>query len=403
MSNIRKSAQYLVFKLLIACGLGLSACGGEAPPEFASAGSSRLADLLRADPEAGYALAIEARRFDFPRDHGPHPGFRNEWWYFTGNLDDSRGRRFGYELTIFRFALDAPAPPVATASEPRSDWRSDEVFIGHFAITDVEAERFHVAERYARAALGLAGATETPTRVWVEDWSISRRDADDAGGAEAATETWQIEARQDDIGISLSLTPLKAPVLNGADGLSQKSAEAGNASYYYSVPRLHTEGTLSVAGDVVAVSGLSWLDREWGSSGLAAYQQGWDWFALQLADGSDLMFYQLRRQDGTADRWSAGTWSPAHGEPTYLAQHEVSIEVRDFWDSPLGGRYPMAWTLIVPVLDLDLRVDPALQAQELSTTVRYWEGAVNVTGQRNGQPVRGRGYVELTGYAESVP
>ena len=400
MSNFIKVSQIIVFKLFIAATIGLAACSNEVPPEAVSAGSSRLAELLRADPEAGYALAIGARRFAFPRDHGPHPGFRNEWWYFTGNLDASQGRRFGYELTIFRFALE---PPVAAASEPRSDWRSDEVFIGHLAITDVDGERFHVAERYSRAALGLAGATVTPTRVWVEDWSITRRAANDVPGADAATETWQLEARQDDFGISLSLTPLKAPVLNGADGLSQKSAEVGNASYYYSVPRLHTEGTLSVAGSAVAVAGLSWLDREWGSSGLAAYQQGWDWFALQLADGSDLMFYQLRRQDGTADRWSAGTWSPPYGDPTHLAEHDVRIEVRDFWDSPLGGRYPMAWTLIVPPLDLELRVDPVLKAQELVTTVRYWEGAVNVTGQRNGQPVHGRGYVELTGYAESVP
>ena len=379
--------------------VALAACSRESPPETVMAGSPRLADLLRADPEGGYALAVEARRFDFPRDHGPHPGYRNEWWYFTGNLDDSQGRRFGYELTIFRFALE---PPVAAPIEQRSDWRSNEVFIGHFAVTDVDEERFHVAERYSRAALGLAGATGTPTRVWVEDWSISRRGGDNAGSSHAGPETWQLEARQDDIGISLSLTPLKAPVLNGAGGLSQKSAEVGNASYYYSVPRLYTEGTLSVAGDVIAVSGLSWLDREWGSSGLAAYQQGWDWFALQLADGSDLMFYQLRRQDGTADRWSAGTWSPPNGEPMHLAGHDVTIEIRDFWDSPLGGRYPMAWTLAVPPLDLELRVDPALKAQELATTVRYWEGAVDVSGQRNEQPVHGRGYVELTGYADSV-
>lgn len=375
----------------------------------ASAASSRLAELLRADPQAGYSLAIEARRFDFPEDHGPHPGFRNEWWYFTGNLDDPQGRRFGYELTIFRFALGAlgvlgvPVPPETTASDPGSAWRSNEVFIGHLAITDVQEERFYVAERYSRAALGLAGATRTPTRVWVEDWSMTHQGVDDAGVVNRAAEIWQLEARQDDIGVSLSLTPLKIPVLNGADGLSQKSGEVGNASYYYSVPRLHTEGTISVAGEVVTVTGLSWLDREWGSSGLADYQQGWDWFALQLADGSDLMFYQLRRQDGTADRWSAGTWTPPHGKPMHLAEHEVTIEVRDFWDSPLGGRYPMAWTLIVHPLGLSLRVDPALKAQELATTVRYWEGAVNVTGQRNGQPVRGRGYVELTGYAEFKP
>lgn len=400
MSNFKKHSHLIVFKIMFVISMALSACNDESPTEALTAGSPRLAELLRADPEAGYSLAIEARRFAFPEDHGPHPGFRNEWWYFTGNLDDPQGRRFGYELTIFRFALAALVPPVGTATEQRSDWRSNEVFIGHFAITDVQEERFYVAERYSRAALGLAGASITPPRIWVEDWSMIHRATDDVGRANAAAETWQLEARHDDFAISLSLTPQKSPVLNGVDGLSQKSAEVGNASYYYSLPRLQTEGTLTVAGEVVAVSGLSWLDREWGSSGLADYQQGWDWFALQLADGSDLMFYQLRRQDGTADRWSAGTWSPPRGLPIHLAEHDVRIEVRDFWDSPLGGRYPMAWTVTVPALDLELRVDPALKAQELATTVRYWEGAVDVTGQRNGRPVSGRGYVELTGYAE---
>ncbi len=400
MSNFIKCSQTIVFIILINSFPTFSGCSGETPPEVVSTGSPRLSDLLRAAPEAAFSLAIEARRFKFPQDHGPHPGFRNEWWYFTGNLDDPQGRRFGYELTIFRFAVE---PPATSAIEQRSAWRSNEVFIGHFAITDVDQKRFHVAERYSRAALGLAGATRAPTRIWVEDWSMTHQRAEDVGGPGAVREGWRLEAQQDDIAISLSLTPEKSPVLNGIDGLSQKSPEVGNASFYYSIPRLHTEGTLSIAGDVVAVSGLSWLDREWGSSGLAADQQGWDWFALQLADGSDLMFYQLRGRDGTADRWSAGTWIPLHGEPMHLAGHDVRIEVRDVWDSPLGGRYPMAWTLIVPKLDLALRVDPALRAQELATAVRYWEGAVDVSGRRNGKPVRGRGYVELTGYAGFQP
>jgi predicted secreted hydrolase len=352
--------------------------------------------LLRGDPAAGYSRVSAPRTFSFPDDHGPHPGYRNEWWYFTGNLDDPGGRRFGYELTIFRFALQ---PDVSHPGSDVSGWRSDEVFIGHFAVTDTDNEDFHVAERYSRAALGLAGATTVPVQAWIEDWSITRRPATgrDRG---APAERWHLQANQDDIGLELTLTPEKKPVPNGVDGLSQKSAEPGNASYYYSVPRLRTEGIISIGAQSFAVSGLSWLDREWGSSGLAADQQGWDWFALQLADGSDLMFYRLRRTGGATDPWSAGTWMPADGSPMHLSAPDVDIEVRNYWESPLGGRYPMDWTLTVPTLDLSLRIRPVVKSQELATSVRYWEGAVDVNGERNGKEVSGRGYVELTGYAD---
>jgi predicted secreted hydrolase len=181
--------------------------------------------------------------------------------------------------------------------------------------------------------------------------------------------------------------------------LSQKSAEPGNASYYYSIPRLHAEGALSMAGERLAVSGLAWVDREWGSSALSKEQEGWDWFALQLSDGSELMFYHLRRTDGSNDSHSAGTWIPDGGGSEHLSQDDVRIEVRDYWESPRGGQYPNAWTITIPRLDLELDVDPVLEAQELETTVRYWEGAVDVIGSRSGNAIEGRGYVELTGYA----
>lgn len=343
-------------------------------------GSSRLAELL-GDADNAFPMALESRPFAFPADHGPHPRYRNEWWYVTGNLDADRGERVGFELTLFRFAL-APDPVVT-----ESAWRSNQVYIGHFAITDVAGQRFHVAERYARGALGLAGATASPTRVWLEDWQITR-DVD-----------WRIEAGDETIAIDLTLTEAKSPVLNGVDGLSQKSAEPGNASYYYSIPRLTTEGTVRIGDRTMAVSGLSWLDREWGSSALSRQQVGWDWFALQLDDGSELMFYDLRLTDGGRDPMSAGTYVAADGGVRHLLGDEVGIEVRDHWDSPAGGRYPSAWRLTVPSLGLTLDVEPVMAAQELATNVRYWEGAVDVVGQRGAQVVGGRGYVELTGYA----
>lgn len=375
--------------------MAVSGCDSGRAPADDPAGASRLAGLLRGEPEAGYALADAPRPFDFPADHGPHRDFRNEWWYVTGNLDDEDGRRYGYELTLFRFAL---APPDALSDVDGSRWRSREVFVGHFALTDVAARRFHVAERWSRAALGLAGAGGTPVRVWLGDWSLAQQPP--PAEATAAGPPWLLEAADEGIAVKLSLVPQRGPVLNGIDGLSRKSEEPGNASYYYSLPRLATRGMLVVDGETHRVTGLSWLDREWGSRGLSESQAGWDWFALQLADGSNLMFYQLRRLDGMAHPMSAGTWMPADGESEHLSQEEVAIEVLDYWDSPRGGRYPMGWRLGIPSRGLVLEVEPVLEGQELDTNVRYWEGAVDVSGRRGGEPVTGRGYVELTGYAE---
>ena len=389
---MRKIFHLIVFKILIVLFAG---CDAGRPPADDPAGASRLAALLRGEPEAGYALADRPRDFDFPADHGPHRDFRNEWWYVTGNLDDVDGHRYGYELTLFRFGL---APPDARDDAGVSQWRSREVFVGHFALTDVRARRFHVAERLSRGALGLAGASGPPVRVWLEDWSLSQQPAQ-GGEADEVGAPWLLEAAHEDLAVTLSLVPLRGPVLNGIAGLSRKSAEPGNASYYYSMPRLATSGTLVVDGKPRQVTGVSWLDREWGSRGLSESQEGWDWFALQLDDGSNLMFYQLRELDGTAHEMSAGTWMPADGEAVHLAQDEVAIEVRDHWESPRGGRYPVSWTLRIPSRDLVLEVEPVIEAQELDTNVRYWEGAVDVTGRSEGEPIDGRGYVELTGYA----
>jgi predicted secreted hydrolase len=190
-------------------------------------------------------------------------------------------------------------------------------------------------------------------------------------------------------------------VLNGINGLSQKAAAAGNASYYYSITRMKSQGTLQIGERIFNVSGLSWLDREWGSSALSNDQQGWDWFALQLSDGSDLMLYNLRRNDGSQDSHSAGTLTLADGAVVHLSKDDFVLEVLDTWQSPRGGRYPIAWQIAVPQYNLSLTIDPVLDAQELVTVVRYWEGAVDVSGRHNGEPIAGRGYVELTGYADA--
>lgn len=361
----------------------LLACSAHADERQAS----ELSGLLDAPADQDFAKADSPREFVFPDDHGPHPDFRNEWWYFTGNLDSDDGDRFGYELTIFRFSLTAK-PPVSDSA-----FRTNQIFIAHLAVTDVSGDRFLVAERYSRGAAGLAGARAEPFRVWIDAWSVEATD----DGA------WRLTADDDSIGVDLLLRADKEPVLNGQAGLSRKSDDADNASYYYSVSRLSTVGTIRVGDKTSRVDGASWLDREWSSSALAPDQVGWDWFALQLDDQSEIMFYSLRKQNGVQDRNSAGTLIRPDGTYRYLSSDDVIVRVRDTWESPAGGRYPSRWILSVPSEGLELTVAPVMSNQELFTTVRYWEGAVDVSGRRNGQPIDGRGYVELTGYAEGSP
>jgi predicted secreted hydrolase len=344
---------------------------------------AELVELLDAANDA-FPRATEARRFEFPADHGPHPDYRNEWWYVTGNLDDESGRRFGYELTIFRFAL------TPERAESPSAWRTNQLFIAHLAVTDPEGERFLVSEKYSRGALGLAGAEADPFAVWIDDWTIR--------AAASAPDVWQLSAGSEEIALELALTSLKPPVLNGDAGLSQKSSEPGNASYYYSLTRLATDGELRIGDAVFRVQGSSWADREWSSSALGDDQVGWDWFALQFEDGRELMIYQLRRRDGSADPNSAGTLVRADGTSVHLANDDLVLRVLDSWNSPEGGVYPARWQLEIPAYDIRVEVTPVMADQELFTTVRYWEGAVDVIGA-NGTV--GRGYVELTGYAES--
>ena len=391
--SIRKVTLIIVLLLVISAAViqFRPPAAPETNAQAATGGSSRLSELLSDQGLEGYAQAIEPRQFAFPADHGPHPDFRNEWWYLTGNLDGKEGARFGFEFTIFRFSL---VPPGTDITGDASAWRSNQVYIGHFAITDASARQFYVAQRYSRGGLGLAGAAAEPFHVWLDDWSIAaaRPDSD---------AIWRLRASDREIALNLTLVPQKQPVLNGVNGLSQKAAMAGNASYYYSIPRLQTNGTVQIGDNVFEVDGLSWLDREWGSSALSSDQEGWDWYALQLSDGSDLMFYNLRRNDGSQDVHSAGTLTLADGTAVYLSRDDFIVEVLDTWQSPQGGRYPVAWRIAVPQYGLKLNIEPLLDAQELVTTVRYWEGAVDVSGERDGMPIMGRGYVELTGYAES--
>lgn len=352
-----------------------------------------IPDLDRSQGMAGFAQVLGPRAFDFPRDHGAHPDYRQEWWYVTGNLDGPHGERFGFELTFFRFAL---APAGRLSIERGSRWRTHQIYMAHFAVTDVARKRFRYSQKLSRDALGLAGAVASTAdggslRVWLDDWSLST-------SLPAATQ-WRLHAVQPGYELTLDAQARLPPVLNGEAGLSRKSSEPGSASYYYSMPRVAVSGRLMRDGVPLEVSGVAWVDREWGSGTLGSAEQGWDWFALELKDGSSVMFYSMRNRDGSRDPHSAGTWVDATGQSRPLASDEVRIEVEDYWKNQRGERYPARWHVRIPTENVELDVQPVLQDQELTTSPRYWEGAVDVSGSHDGHDAAGRGYVELVGYA----
>ncbi|MBW3554717.1 MAG: carotenoid 1,2-hydratase [Gemmatimonadetes bacterium] len=380
----------------VALGLAvaaLAACDERAPVRA----TLSVAETLAQGDTAGFARAVRPREFSFPADHGPHPEYRHEWWYFTGNVaSESGGAQLGFQLTLFRTAL-RPEP-----STLDSEWATSQVYMGHFALTDITGGRFQAFERFERGALGLAGARDGDSlRVWVGDWEAELVEAG-AGAGGAGAEPWRVRAREGDAAVDLLLVPEGPVVLHGDHGLSRKGPEPGNASYYYSLPRMRAQGSVTVAGREIPVRGTAWLDREWGTSALGPELAGWDWFSLQFEDGAALMVYRLRRKDGGTDPFSAGTYVDPAGEVTRLDAGSFSLDAASTWTSPNGIRYPSGWRVRVPRAGLDLRVAPRFRAQELDLAFRYWEGAVAVEGTGPGGPVRGVGYVELTGYDDAA-
>jgi predicted secreted hydrolase len=381
MATMRRARLLLAVLPLTAGAAWLLLRAPDRPPVAARLS---IASVLETAPEAGFARALAPRGFAFPADHGPHPAFRTEWWYFTGNLEAAGGRRFGYQLTFFRNAL-APGA-VARASR----WGAREAWLAHFALTDVEGRRFHAFERFRRGALGLAGAEAAPFRVWLDRW-------------EAFGERFPLTLRAaaGEVALDLRLARGKPPVLQGEGGYSRKGAAPGQASYYYSLTRMPTTGRLRLDGQDLAVSGLSWMDREWSTSSLSPGQVGWDWFALQLADGRELMLYRMRLEDGGIDPASAGSLVGADGGKRHLAHRDFAVAALARWQSPAGGSYPARWRVRVPSAGLDLEVRPLVADQEHRGVFRYWEGAVAARGTAGGAPIAGRGYVELTGYTDT--
>lgn len=339
-----------------------------------------------AGEEPGWKRVDPSYRLALPRDHASHPGYKLEWWYYTGNLATREGRRVGYQLTFFRVGIDrSPSNP--------SRWAIRDLHMAHFAVSDLTGGRHRFADRLNRAGVGWAGAATDEYRVWNEDW-LARLDPQ---GRHV------LRARAAGFAIDLRLEPGKPFVAHGDAGYSRKGAEPGNASHYYSLTRMPTQGTMSLDGVDLEVSGESWMDHEFGTSFLEAGQHGWNWFSVQLDDGTDLMLFEMRRSDGRRDPHSSGTLVEMNGLARALRSGDFTLVARELWQSPRSrARYPISWRIVIPGQAIELEAQAALPDQELdtgrSTGVTYWEGAIEVRGRARGRLVTGRGYLEMTGY-----
>ena len=356
-------------------------------------------DLLRPFERAGgmaaaddqWAQAITPWQWSFPRDHGSHPEYRTEWWYFTGNLSDEAGKQYGYQLTFFRHGMRWKA------SDPANPWSLRDLFLAHFTITDVSRGRFSFAEKTSRTGPRLAGADGERMNIWLLDWS-----------AEMKGDVIELSARNSGMELKLQLSPAKPRILHGEKGLSRKGFRQGQSSYYYSYPSLKTSGRIKTPGSgTVQVSGVSWFDHEFGSNQLSPEQAGWDWFSLHLSDGRELMIYMLRNKDGSIEPASSGTLVEKDGSARHLNLPDIKVEVLDTWKSPRSkGTYSAEWRISIPGAQVRLTVSPLLADQELvtggSTAITYWEGAVRGSGTSGGQNISVLGYVELTGYAGTL-
>lgn len=327
------------------------------------------------------------RVFEFPRDHGAHPDYKTEWWYYVGHLTAASGEAFGFQLTFFRTALRQPD------LKARSAWSLNTIYFAHLAVTDPARGTFAFRDKAGRGALGLSGAKAGAMQVWIDDWR-----------AELQGDAFHLLAQDEGLGLNLRLMPLKPPALQGEGGYSRKSEAYNSASHYSSISRLKTEGTITVGGRQLPVTGLSWMDHEFFSGAMAPNLSGWDWFSVQLGDGWDVMLYLLRHKDGTVDPASSGTLIDPQGQARHLKLADFQVKATGAWTSPHTGiKYPAGWEIAIPEAGYRLNLTPTLADQEIRAPapakVTYWEGEVKVAGTKKGAPIAGLGYAELTGYA----
>ncbi|MDP9173777.1 MAG: carotenoid 1,2-hydratase [Planctomycetota bacterium] len=339
-----------------------------------------------ADAQPQFLQATTPRAWFFPRDHARHDGFKTEWWYYTGNLVDDSGRKFGYQLTFFRTALTPESQTRPSA------WQFHDLYFAHAAVSDLQPQRFYVDDCLSRQHAGLAESSDQFLDVRLLDWT-----------AKMTGSTTALHATANNFAIDLTCTQGRGPILQGPGGINAKGHHIEQASYYYSMTRLPTTGLLTINGQKFNVHGQTWMDHEFSSNALAPEQTGWDWMGLSLADGNDLMLYRMRNKQGQSDYLSATLIDPA-GNPKYLNESQITLESANPWQSPAtNGIYPQQWTLNIPGLP-NLIVTSRMPAQEVITTssikISYFEGSAEVRTAEN-KPY-GEGYLEMTGYGKSL-
>lgn len=391
MLNITQLVKRAIAKLPFVLVLSLFMLLGLASPPAPAAPAQATVQWLTPETEnSPYKKAERPISLKFPEDLGAHPDYQTEWWYYTGNLETPENRKFGYQFTIFRRAIAPQDPPPKVGQS--SDWRSRQVYFAHFTLSDIENQQFYPQERFSRGAADLAGAEADPYHVWIDNWTMIGEDG-----------SVHLKANGDEVKIDLNLEQSRPPVLQGDRGYSVKGPEPGNASYYYSIVQQPTHGTVTVKDQTFEVRGISWKDHEYSTSALSPGTAGWDWFSLQFEDQSALMVYILRQEDGTPLEFSRGSYIDPDGNVTALTKADWQLEVLNHWKSPdSGAKYPSEWKLSFPKLEISLQGKPLMPNQELNLSTVYWEGAVEFKGDRQNQPIRAQGYVELTGYKESL-
>ncbi len=349
--------------------------------------SSAATPLFTSD---GFAVPQPGRHFVFPRDHGSHPEFKIEWWYVTGHLFAKDGRRFGYQATFFRRS----APGGTTNAT-----NTDQFYLAHIALLDERSGKFLHQERINRSGWD-AGSSTNGLDVFNGPWRLTMTDPK----SETMTLTGGVRA---EAAFVLTLKPSKPLVVFGTNGVSRKGSDPSAVSHYLTFTRLETGGTLRLGGETVEVTGLSWMDHEISSSQLDGAQVGWDWTAVQLDDGSELMIYVLRRKDGSIDRFSTLAHVDREGRVRQVPAEQFGWKPIGQWKSPVtGGVYPAGIEIRVPEghgPERVLRLEPLAAAQELLGDlcgISYWEGACRV---RNGAgKVVGAAFLELTGYSDDL-
>ncbi len=344
-----------------------------------------------------WQIAAPGYQYSFPRDYFNHPAFQTEWWYYTGNLHAANGRKYGFELTFFRTGIHLPKQ---ISEESAAVWRPDEIYLAHFALSDINGQHFYHSERINRAGPGLAGASIQDKTYWNGNWQVT--------WTSLASCKQALQAVAPEFKLQLDFQPAKPAVIQGQDGISRKGPNPSQASHYISFTRLRARGTLQPAeGTQIQLEGLAWMDHEFFSESRDSNVAGWDWFSIQLDDNQELMLYRLRQKSGAYDPYSSGTFIDAAGKSHFLSSTDFTLHPGQQWVSPHSkARYPIAWQIDVPSLALHLRQNTALADQELyslsAITPSYWEGAVTYSGQLGGKPAQGVGYLEMTGYDKAV-